>query len=254
MQYETILVQKKDRVGTIILNRMDKMNAANRTMLEEISRAMTDLEEDKNIRVIVLTGQGKAFCAGEDVTGFKFDTTAEGMEYMKVVVSTYKQFESSSKVVIAAVNGYAFGYGAGIILACDIVIASEKAQFGLREINWGLIPSDILRRGVELMSKRDIAYLSLTGEDVNAHEAKAMGWINKVVPHEQLMTEVYALCDKLKNGPPLAQETIKRILNRKAHEDYDSYIEIIAALFATEDVAEARRAFLEKRKPAFKGK
>jgi enoyl-CoA hydratase/carnithine racemase len=104
------------------------------------------------------------------------------------------------------------------------------------------------------MGKRDIAYLALTGEDFDAHEAKAMGWINKVVPHDRLMSEVYVLCNKLKDGPPIAQEVTKRILNRRAHEDYDSYIEIIAALFATEDVAEARRAFMEKRKPVFKGK
>ena len=140
-----------------------------------------------------------------------------------------------------------------IILSCDIVYASDQAKFGLREIHWGLIPADMMRRGMELMSKRDIAYLSITGDDIDAHEAKAMGWINKVIPHDELMDEVNALSGRLSEGPPVAYDVIKRILNRKCYEDFDSYIETVAALFATEDAAEARKAFLEKRKPVFKG-
>ncbi len=160
MTFETILLEKKERVATIRLNRPEKRNAANRQMLEEIALAMGELEADKEIRVVVLTGQGNTFCAGEDVSGFHFDSAAGGIEYMKIVVNSYKVFEYSPKVIVGAVNGYCFGYGAGIILACDIVLASDTAMFGLREIHWGLIPSDVLTRGVELMSKRDIAYIA----------------------------------------------------------------------------------------------
>ena len=252
--YETIRLEKKDKVATLTFDRMEKKNAANRTMLDEIIKALISLKDDKDIRVVVLTGQDNVFCAGMDVAGLDFRSTARGIDWMKADVETFKQVETIPKVVIGAVNGLAFGFGAGIILSCDIVYASDQAKFGLREIHWGLVPADMIRRGMELMGKRDIAYLSITGDDVDAHEAKAMGWINKVIPHDQLMDEVYTLADRLGEGPPVAYDVIKRMLNRKCHEDFDSYIETVAALFATEDAAEAREAFLEKRKPVFKGR
>jgi enoyl-CoA hydratase/carnithine racemase len=139
-------------------------------------------------------------------------------------------------------------------LTCDIVVASEKARFSCREINWGAIPIETLLRGAEILGKRTIAHLALTGETIDASEAKSLGLVNKVVPHEGLAAEVKQLCDKLKSGPPLAQQTIKRVLNRQSYEDYELSKAIMPAIFATEDMAEARKAFLEKRKPQFTGR
>ena len=254
MNYETILLDKEDKVATITFNRMEKRNAANHTMFKELDLALTDIEEDDNIRVAVLTGQGEVFSAGADVGGFEFEKVSQGMYFMDLVARAFNHFEYLPKPVIAAVNGIAYGFGTGITLACDIVIASEKAKFSTREINWGAIPIETLLRGSEILGKHNISYMALTADTISAQEAKAIGLVNKVVPHDQLRAEVKKVCDKLKEGAPFAQAAIKRILNRKSHEDWDFSLGVMPAIFATEDVAEARKAFLQKRTPKFKGR
>jgi len=254
MNYETILLDKKDGVATITFNRMDKLNAANPTMFDELDGALTDIEKDDDMRVVVLTGQGKAFSAGADVGRFEFGKIIQGMEFINIVARPFLHFETIPKPVIAAVNGIAYGFGTGITLVCDIVVASEKAQFSTREINWGAIPIETLVRGFEILGKHNISYMALTADTIDAHEAKAVGLVNKVVPDDQLMVEVERICNKLKTGAPVAQAAIKRTLNRKCHEDWDFTVAMMPAIFATEDMAEARKAFMEKRKPVFKGR
>jgi enoyl-CoA hydratase/carnithine racemase len=254
MSHETIKLEKDDRVATIIFNRMEKKNAANHQMFRDLDAALTDIEEDENMRVVVLTGQEDVFSAGADVTGFDFQKVGAGMYFMQLVAKTFNHFEYIPKPVVMAVNGIAYGFGTGITLTGDIVIASDKAKFSIREINHGAIPIETLTRGMEIMGKHRISYLSLMANDMGAEEAKAIGLVNTVVPHDQLRVEVARVCDKLKNGAPFAQAAIKRILNRKSHEDWDFALGIMPSVFATDDVAEARRAFMEKRKPKFTGK
>jgi len=254
MSYETIKLKKEDRVATIIFDRMEKKNAANHQMFTDLDAALTDIEGDENMRVVVLTGQEDVFCSGADVTGFDFQKVSSGMYFMELVAKTFNHFEYIPKPVVMAVNGIAYGFGTGITLTGDIVIASDKAKFSIREINHGAIPIETLTRGMEIMGKHNISYLSLMANDISAEEARAMGLVNTVVPHAQLKAEVDKVCDKLKNGAPFAQAAIKRILNRKSHEDWDFALGIMPAVFATDDVAEARKAFLEKRPPQFKGK
>ncbi len=253
--YETILLDKEDRVSTITLNRPEKMNACNITMWQDIESVLTEIELDSNIRVVVLTGQGKAFSAGEDVSILEFDKgIIHGVNFSKMVNSIFTHFERMPQTVIAAVNGYAFGFGISVLLYCDIVIASDKATFGWKEIDHGLMPPEALLWGVDIMGKRNIAYLTLTGETFTANEAKVMGLVNRVVPHKQLMVEVYKICDGLKNGAPLAQQYVKRIINRKSQEYADYCTAVMPTILATDDAAEGRRAFMEKRKPIYKGK
>lgn len=230
------------------------MNAASPTVFQDLDNALTDIENDDDIRVVILTGKGEAFSAGADVGKFEFDKIVKGIEFIENVARPFLHFESLPKPVIAAVNGYAYGFGTGITLTCDVVIASEKARFSTREVNWGQIPIETLLRGAEILGKRTIAYMALTGATFNAEEAKAVGLVNKVVPHDQLMEEAWKIADGMKKGAPLAQKLIKKVLNRKAPEEWAWTTMMMPTIFSSEDVAEARAAFMEKRKPEFKGR
>ena len=254
MAFETIELEKKDRIATIWFNRPDKLNAASPQVFTDVDDALTDIEADNDIRVVILTGRGDAFSAGADVGKFEFDKIIKGVEFIENVARPFMHLEYLPKPVIAAVNGYAYGFGTGITLSCDVVLASDKAKFSTREVNWGQIPIETLLRGAEHLGKRTIAYMALTGATFNAEEAKAVGLVNKVVPHDQLMEETMKIAEGMKKGAPLAQKMIKKVLNRKCREDWDWTVAMMPTLFSSEDVAEARAAFMEKRKPEFKGR
>ena len=140
MEFETILLEKKDKIATIWFNRPDKLNAASPTVFSDLDAAITEIEKDDNIRVAILTGKGDAFSAGADVGKFEFDKIINGIEFIENVARPFMHFEYLPKPVIAAVNGYAYGFGTGITLTCDVVIASEKARFSTREVNWARSP------------------------------------------------------------------------------------------------------------------
>lgn len=257
MPYTTIILEKKDAIAKVTLNIPERLNPLDLVMREELKDAFSDIGKDKTIRVVVMTGAGKAFCAGGDVTTMEGIKAPAGRDRMKSVQEIVRLMTTLEKPIIAAVNGFATGAGLNIALACDIIIASENAKFRESFVMIGLIPdlggfySLSLRVGVPRAKE-----LMFTGRLFDAREADAMGLVNKVVPHAELETEVMELARQLANGPSRVYAMIKSALNLwpmnlQAFLELEANLQSVA--FATQDFDEGRRAFLEKRKPSFTG-
>jgi enoyl-CoA hydratase len=182
-----------------------------------------------------------------------FDNMANCRSFIRQAHAPFEAIERLPKVVIAAVNGYAFGFGTEIVLACDLALASDKARFGLREMNHGLVPAVTITRGVDMLGRRRVAWMALTSDDLNAEEAREVGIVNKVVPHEQLVEEYTALATRMAKRAPLAVSFTKWTLNRTAGEHYRQGENLMPAIFASKDVEEGRNAFAEHRDPVFRG-
>ena len=261
--YETILVEKKDGIATLTLNRPDQLNAQSPQLLAEMVSALKVLEGDEAVKVLVITGAGRAFCAGGDVElDVAHITTLSSFEYREYMANLYKPHQiiyHMEKPVIAAINGVAAGGGCDLAMACDIRIASEKAKFGMAYIGMGII-SDLggiyfLPRLVGLGKAK---LLSFTGEIIDARYAEQIGLVDQVVPADELRGVVHGLAEKLVKGPPLAIGMYKHAMNKCMNMDLDTSLiytnHLQYLLVNTEDFKEGFTAFLEKRKPIFKGK
>lgn len=253
MAWETFKYEKSDGIGYVTFDRMEKFNAANATTFKELAAIMGEIDVDEEVRVGILTGQGKSFCAGVDIASFDFGRVINSYEFLKSCMGAFRSVEDVSKPVIAAVNGYAFGFGLEIGLSCDITIASEKATFGLAEIKHGVLPGITVTRGLEIISRKNVSYLAMTGDTIDAQEAKAMGFVNKVVPHDKLMEEAVATANKIKQNAPVALGAVKRLLNRNNELHFKDCINFMPGIFMTEDLKEGMTAFFEKRQAVFKG-
>ena len=265
MSYTTILLEKKDKIITITLNRPDKMNASNDQMGEELLNCFENIDKDTDARTVVITGAGKAFCAGADLRerflpkieqrkrGALKDVTREFSELGALALSRIR------KVTIAAINGVATGVGCTLALGCDIRIASSAAKFGFPFLRVGILPefgsSYYLPR---LIGMGKACELVFTGQTIDAAEAKEIGLVNKVVPEEKLMEETYAMARKIGEMPPLALEISKRALYQglrapdlASQLQYESLA--LVHLCGTADHEEAVRSLLEKREPIFSG-
>ncbi len=262
--YETIGVETVDRICTITMNRPDVYNALNDKITFELQDALKGAARDKGVSVVVLTGAGKAFCSGQDLGDLKAKYVPGhvphlGPDLHKRYNPIVTRIRRMDKPVIAAVNGVAAGAGLSFALACDMRIASEKASFIEVFINVGLIPDSgstwTLPRLVGLAKAME---LCLTGDTVTAEEALRMGLVNRVVPAEELVTATAAVAQRLASLPARGLALTKRLLN----QSYDNTLEqqLEAEAFAqetaglTEDHYEGVVAFIEKRKPVFKGK
>lgn len=256
--FETIQYEIKNQVGWITLNRPDKLNAFTEQMNKEIQRALKDATNNQEVRAIVITGAGRAFCSGEDLSG-----VSEEMDHGDVLRKRYNpmlmQLEQCEKPVIAAVNGVAAGAGMSLALACDFRLASEKASFVEAFIHVGLVPDAgnlyVLPR---LIGHAKAMELAVLGEKVTATDAKDLGFVTKVLPVDSFLDEVSAFAERLANMPTKAIGLIKRNLKASWHTSFEGFLELdaqaqrIAGL--TEDHKEGVTAFIEKRKPVFKGK
>lgn len=261
MEFKDILVSVDAPVGIITFNRPSVLNALRTQLLGELARALDELERDETVRAIVITGAGeKAFAAGADIAELNALATAgSGADQARAGQALTRKIERLRKPVIMAVNGFALGGGCEIAMAGDIRIASENAKFGQPEVNLGLIPGyGGSQRLTRLAGKGVATHLCLTGEVIDANEALRIGLVTRVVPLAELMTEAKRIATLIASKAPLAIAACKRAINNGAHLSIDDGLELEALEFGllvdTEDIKEGTTAFLEKRRPVWKGR
>ncbi|MFZ8790183.1 MAG: 3-hydroxyacyl-CoA dehydrogenase/enoyl-CoA hydratase family protein [Acidilobaceae archaeon] len=256
---ETIIVRKEKPIAWIVLNRPERLNAINPKMIEEIGRALDDLEEDPDVRVIVFKGNGRAFCAGADVTAFAGINPLLAMKASRKFQELTLKIQFYTKPTIAAIHGYALGGGLELALSTDFRIASEDAMLGQPEINLGFIPgAGATQRLARIVGPAKAKELIMTGDFIPAVEAHKMGLISKVVKPGALDEEARNLALKLAEKPPLALIAAKIAIDMGLEAGLWSGLaiesQLFGTLFSTEDVIEGVTAFIEKRRPKFKGK
>lgn len=253
--FETILYEKQGPVAIITMNRPDKLNACSTVMYKEIDHALDMIESDGEVRAVVITGSGdKAFSAGADLEELNFDNLKDSTEYIKIDAKAFRRLENIPQPVIAAVNGAAIGYGCKVAIVSDITIASESAKFSLPGATFGAVHVIMLGRAMEVLGRKRLSQLLLTGETIDAHQAEKYGIVNKVVPADQVLTEALKVANKIAACPPLAIQVTRRMLHRGMDDDYRWEDLLSPGLLLMEDLKEGRRAFMEKRKPKFTGK
>ena len=257
MEYKTIILDKAEGVAKIRLNLPDRLNCLDLVMREELKDAFINIRDDFEIKAVVITGAGKAFCAGGDIKSMKGLTAPAGRDRLKNVQQLIRLMVELEKPIISGVNGAATGAGFHIALASDIIIASTEAKFAESFIKIGLIPDMggfyLLPLRVGVAKAKELMF---SGRLFDASEAESMGLINKVVPHKELEDEVMKMARSIACGPSRSFAMIKSALNNWP-ASLQTFLEIEANLqaisFSTRDFEEGIRAFIEKRAPIFTG-
>jgi len=260
MKFKNILYEKSEGIATITINRPKALNAIDEETILEILSTLDDVKKDENVRVLVITGAGdRAFSAGADISMLKAGGALESRRSSQLGQKLMNEVEDLEKPVIAAINGYALGGGLELAMACDLRIASENARLGQPEINIGLMPGwGGTQRLPRFVGKGLAKEMIFTGRMIDAKTAEQHGLVNKVVPAEQLKTAVKELATELAGKPPIAIKVAKELINNSTETSLRIGImnesEGFGILGSTEDFKEGTAAFLEKRKPKFKGK
>ncbi|MCC6278938.1 MAG: enoyl-CoA hydratase/isomerase family protein [Oligoflexia bacterium] len=259
MNYETLLFDRKESVGIITINRPKSLNALNEKVIEELDNLFDQVETDRSLRALILTGSGeKAFVAGADIAAMAEMDANQAHEFAKKGQALTRRIEIMKIPVIAAVNGFALGGGTELALSCDFIVASENAKFGQPEVLLGLMPgfggTQRLARFVGLPRARELIY---TGDQIDAQKAYSWGLANRVVALNQLLDECLKIANTISKRAPIAVAASKEALN----DGYDVAIDkglgfeadLFSELFDTDDARNGLKAFLEKKEYQFKG-
>lgn len=260
MAYKNIVIEKKNSFAIVKISRPKVLNALNKETMIEITNSICELEQDKKIKAIILTGEGdKAFIAGADISSMAKMTPLEAKEFSELGHHMLNTIENSRLPIIAAVNGYALGGGCETLMACDIVIAGFNAKIGQPEINLGVHPGfGGTQRLPRLVGRMKAKELLLTGSNLSAEEAHNIGLVNMVVDDEVLMEVAEKMANKISEKSSVQTAFIKELVNKGVDIDLNTAnaleISYFSSSFSTQDQKEGMKAFLEKRKPSFKGK
>jgi enoyl-CoA hydratase len=260
MAFDNLLIDRDGAVVVVTIHRPAVLNALNSRTIDELRRAMLDCRSDEGVRVIILTGSGaKAFVAGADINELALLTPTGGREQALTGQHVLDVVENLGKPVIAAINGFALGGGCELAMACTLRVAADTAKLGQPEIGLGLMPGYAgTQRLSRLVGKGRAMELCLTGVPITADEALRIGLVNRVVPAAALMAETRKLADHFSRSAPIAMRYVINAVNRGLEMPFADACQYEATLFglvaSTEDMREGTRAFLEKRKPEFKGR
>src|SRR5262245_7932243 len=260
MPYDNLLIERDGAVAIVTINRPRVLNAIDAPTLDALRRAILDLKSDEGVRSLVLTGAGdRAFVAGADINELAVQTPTTGREHALKGQHVFDLIENMGKPVIAATNGYALGGGCELAMACTLRLAADTARLGLPEITLGILPGYAgTQRLSRLVGKGKALELILTGSPIGAEEAARVGLVNRVVAAADLLTEARKLAAELAGRAPVAIRYIMDAINAGLEMPFAEACVHEATLFglvaATEDMREGTRAFLEKRKPVFKGR
>lgn len=255
--YKTLLTSLEQGIFTITLNRPDKMNALNRDVMSDLNAVLNEIEGNAQVKAVILTGAGqKAFVAGADISEFVGLTNEQGKALAKTGQDIFSRIENCTKPIVAAVNGFALGGGCELAMACHFRVASDNAKFGQPEVNLGLIPGyGGTQRLVQLIGKGRALELLMTGNMIDASIALEYGLVNHVVPQDDLLPKAKMILEQIISKAPLAIGKCITAANAVFSNEngYDVELKSFADCFNTNDMKEGTSAFLQKRKPQFKG-
>lgn len=255
--YSTIVLEKDDHeIAVVTINRPEKLNALNSKVLDELSDVFSEIQEDEDIAAVIVTGAGKkAFVAGADIKELRELDGTSALTKSRKGQQTFQLIEDSRKPVIAAVNGYALGGGAELAMACHLRVAGSDAAFGLPEVGLGLIPGyGGTQRLPKIIGRARALDMILTARQVKAEEALEMGLVNSVAGEDPVESARSLIQKILVNGPVAIRSAIEAVYQAGKKDGFETEAKLFGRLCETEDFAEGTLAFLEKRKPGFKGK
>jgi len=258
MPYQHLTVSVQDRIATLTVNRPDKLNALNVATIGELGSAIDELQARDDVAAVILTGAGRAFVAGADISELAGQSALEGRRLARRGQEIFRRFETSAKPTLAAVNGFALGGGCELAMACQIRIASDAAKFGQPEVKLGLIPGyGGTQRLPRLVGRGRALQVLVTGEMIDAQEAYRIGLVNRVVAGDQLLAAATAMIQQMLTNAPLGLAACIDVVDRGLGLPLDDALALEATQFgvliSTRDTAEGTRAFLEKRPPRFSG-
>jgi enoyl-CoA hydratase/carnithine racemase len=258
MEFETILVQQKDQVGVITLNRPEKYNTFSTTLARELNDALRRLDNNDQVLAVIVKGAGKAFSTGIDITEFPGQTAQEYKSWIELMDEMHLTIAAMDKPVVAMVHGFAVANGAGLVFAADFAVVAEGTKIGTTAINVGLLCTGPVIPISYGLGKKKVLEMLLSGDMIDAAEAERLGLVNKVVPLENLEEATWALVHKVISKSPLAVKMGKRfyyqMVNMPFAQRFAYSSEVFARLCTSEDAKEGVGAFMAKRKPVWQGK